>query len=173
MTSDTSTCIYVHKPVTWVATSDVFKTPPPAGDYAMIGCRLSHVRILTFASFAENSSSICRLSPLVRKKIHGYLFTEIKVNQTVNHHVYVLDKEETFQWNAVDNVKMSVVKHVALSRTLQNMRCMCWSARSSIQRNVWPKPCRPPEGQGQLLECQPVVRVYLHIRFVRGTHFSQ
>ena len=34
------------------------KTPPPAGGFAMIGCRLSRERILTFASLTESSNSI-------------------------------------------------------------------------------------------------------------------
>ena len=63
----------------WVATSDVFKKPPPACGFVMIGCRRPHERIhvLTFASLAENSSSIFNPSNFNQESYLFYLLLEV------------------------------------------------------------------------------------------------
>ena len=60
MTSDTSACM--HVPLLELLYLTCLKTLPSAGGFAMIGCRLSRGRILTFASLTESTNLIFRPS---------------------------------------------------------------------------------------------------------------
>ena len=65
--------LHVHVPLRYTKARSLhlacLKTPPTARGFAMIGCRLSCHRILTFTSLAESSSTIVTSSTFLSHQI--------------------------------------------------------------------------------------------------------